>query len=72
MSGKWQVTNEGGFEPLWSPDGRELFYRVENRMMALSIETDHTFVAGNPNPLFEQHYFEGISGTRAMILNPLV
>ena len=25
--GKWQVSTSGGDSPLWSPDGRELFYR---------------------------------------------
>ena len=24
--GKWQVSTSGGGSPLWSPDGRELFY----------------------------------------------
>ena len=26
--GKWQISTEGGTEPMWNPNGRELFYRV--------------------------------------------
>jgi len=29
-SGKWQISTEGGTEPMWSRDGRELFYRNGN------------------------------------------
>ena len=25
--GKWQISTEGGTEPVWNPNGRELFYR---------------------------------------------
>ena len=70
MSGKWQVTTEGGSEPLWSPDGRELFYRVENRMMAVTIETDPIFVSGNPILLFEGQYYEEPTGSRSYDVSP--
>jgi serine/threonine-protein kinase len=33
----WQVSSEGGAEPVWSRDGRDLFYRVGNRLMAASV-----------------------------------
>ncbi len=32
-SGKRQISNEGGKEPMWSRDGRELFYRNGEKMM---------------------------------------
>jgi serine/threonine-protein kinase len=47
---------EGGGEPVWSPDGRELFYRSGDRMMAVSIQTEPTFRAGRPEVLFEGSY----------------
>src|SRR5437879_6394331 len=31
--GKWQVFSDGGAEPVWNPNGRELFYRHSPRMM---------------------------------------
>jgi serine/threonine-protein kinase len=30
-SGRWQVSREGGTEPLWGPEGRILFYRRGER-----------------------------------------
>jgi Tol biopolymer transport system component len=41
--GRWQVSADGGDSPLWSPDGRELFYRSGNAAMAVSVKTDRTF-----------------------------
>ena len=54
--GKWQVSTEGGTEPVWNPKGRELFYRVGNKMMAVDIITEPTFSAGKPRMLFEGPY----------------
>jgi eukaryotic-like serine/threonine-protein kinase len=51
---KWQITNEGGFQPQWRRDGRELFYLAPNRkIMAVATELSPTFHAGAPQPLFE-------------------
>jgi serine/threonine-protein kinase len=47
---------EGGGEPVWSPDGRELFYRSSNLMMVVSVQTDPTFRTGRPEVLFEGSY----------------
>ena len=54
--GKWQVSTEGGTEPVWNPKGRELFYRVGNKMMAVDIIMQPTFSAGKPRMLFEGPY----------------
>ena len=62
-SGRWRVSTEGGAKPLWAPDGRELFYLAPGgRMMAVSVQTDATFGAGNPEILFEGNYYFGGSG----------
>ena len=29
--GKWQISSEGGREPLWNRNGRELFFRNGTR-----------------------------------------
>ena len=44
------------FAPLWSPDGSELFYRGPRGMMAVPVDTEPTFSAGDPEVLFEQQY----------------
>jgi serine/threonine-protein kinase len=54
--GKWQVSSSGGGSPLWSPDGRELFYRSGDATMAVDIETEPTFKRGNPKTLFRGTY----------------
>jgi len=54
--GKWQISTEGGTEPVWNPKGRELFYRSGNKMMAVDITTQPTFSAGKPKMLFEGPY----------------
>ncbi len=53
--GKWQISTDGGIEPLWNPNGRELFYRSGNRMMAVPVMTQ-PFSAGRPAMLFEGDY----------------
>jgi Tol biopolymer transport system component len=58
-SGKWQISTEGGSEPVWNPKGRELFYRAGNKVMAVDIATQPVFAAGKPRMLFEGEYNPG-------------
>ncbi len=51
--GKRQISTEGGGEPVWARNGRELFYRNGNKMMAVDIQLQPTFNAGKPRLLFE-------------------
>jgi len=61
---KWLVSEEeGGGQPVWSPDGNELFYRSGNRMMAVSVQTEPTFRAGRPEVLFEGSYVRSRKGS---------
>jgi serine/threonine protein kinase len=55
-SGKWQVSTDGGVTPLWSPDGRELFYRSGNEFMAIRVNTEPSFSFETPNLLFQGNY----------------
>jgi Tol biopolymer transport system component len=54
--GKWQVSTEGGTEPVWNRNGRELFYRQGNKMMAVELTTQPSFSPGKPKMLFEAPY----------------
>jgi eukaryotic-like serine/threonine-protein kinase len=54
--GKWQISTEGGTELVWNPNGRELFYRSGDKMMAVDIATQPGFAAGKPRMLFEGRY----------------
>src|SRR5262249_47484455 len=49
---KWQITAQGGIEPKWQRDGRELYYlSVDGKLMAVQVKPDHTF--GTPSLLFQ-------------------
>jgi len=61
--GKWQISTEGGTEPKWNRNGRELFYRSGNKMMVVEISADPGFTAARPRQLFEGHYL--VNGPRA-------
>jgi eukaryotic-like serine/threonine-protein kinase len=54
--GKWQISTEGGTEPVWNPNGRELFYRSGDKMMAVEIAAQPSFAAGTPRMLFQGEY----------------
>jgi serine/threonine-protein kinase len=55
-SGKWQISDEGGQEPVWNPNGRELFYRNGSKMIAVEIDSKSGFSASKPRILFEGPY----------------
>jgi serine/threonine protein kinase/Tol biopolymer transport system component len=55
--GRWLVSSNGGDSPLWSPDGRELYYFSGNAVMAISVTTDPGFsIVGAPKKLFQGPY----------------
>ena len=53
-NGKWQVSTGGGDWPVWSRDGRELYFvSSDNKMMAVDVKMDgKKFEAGVPRVLF--------------------
>ncbi len=56
--GKVLVSTQGGTEPVWSRDGRELFYRSGDKMMAVATTIQPTFHASKPEVLFEKPYYD--------------
>jgi Tol biopolymer transport system component len=80
---QWQISDDGGFEPYWSGDGRELFFLARNRTL-MSVEvtgTGATFNHGPPRALFPtavtwlenqamgRHYAPSRDGRRFLIAN---
>jgi Tol biopolymer transport system component len=50
--GKWQITAQGGVEPKWRHDGRELYYLAfDGKLMSVAVKPDRTF--GTPVALFD-------------------
>jgi hypothetical protein len=50
------VSTGTGTEPVWSRDGRELFYRNGDELWVVDVETEVEFSAGTPSLLFEAPY----------------
>ncbi len=68
------VTSGGGRTPLWSADGKELFYiATDGTVTALAIKPGATFQAGDPKPLFKAPaavlFWDG-NGTRFLMPVP--
>ncbi len=56
MKNKVQVSAKGGSQPVWTANGKELFYRGEGHLMAVSVTPGETFVLTSPKPLFTDRY----------------
>jgi hypothetical protein len=54
--GKIAISTDGGREPRWSKDGRELFYRQDDKMLAVTITPGSPLAASSPHVLFEGRY----------------
>jgi eukaryotic-like serine/threonine-protein kinase len=51
---KYKVSMQGGAQPRWRGDGKELFYRTEDgKMMAVPVKTAGGFESGVPKMLFK-------------------
>jgi Tol biopolymer transport system component len=58
-----QVSTEGGTDPVWRRDGRELFYRNGDSMMVVPIAAGPSFVNGRPELLWKGSYSHGMSSS---------
>jgi Tol biopolymer transport system component len=56
---KKQVSTQGGTHPMWNRNGKELFYRVGNKMMVVDVSTSPDLTLSQPRVLFEQRYTFG-------------
>jgi len=59
--GKWMVSINGGNQPQWRSDGKELFYvGNDSKLMVVQVKTaDNKFEASSPSPLFELRTVSG-------------
>ena len=62
-SGRWQVSADGGTRPLWSRDGRELFYYLPpGVIMAAPIGPGSSFTPGKPTVVLKGTYLSPQTG----------
>ena len=67
-SRQWMVSDSGGTVPVWSPDGRKLFYRRSNsfdlmlqsknplaKLMVVPVSTEQEFDSETPRVLLRRH-----------------
>ena len=67
---KQQVSSEGGEEPLWAKNRRQLFYRWGGQMWVVDVRTDGEFASGKPRLLFEKPEYGGGYPLRNYDLSP--
>jgi serine/threonine-protein kinase len=60
---KVQVSSDGGTDPVWRRDGRELFYRNGDSMIVVPVVTEPTFTTGRPQQLWKASYSHGMSSS---------
>jgi tRNA A-37 threonylcarbamoyl transferase component Bud32 len=63
---KVQISNAGGFDPVWQRSGGELYYRGDGKMMAVSITTSPEFRASAPRELWTGTYSDGAGSSCGM------
>jgi eukaryotic-like serine/threonine-protein kinase len=51
-----RISAAGGTEPVWSRDGREIFYRQADRMMVVPAVPGPSLSLGSPQRLFERPF----------------
>jgi Tol biopolymer transport system component/DNA-binding winged helix-turn-helix (wHTH) protein len=59
---KYQISTEGGQQPRWRRDGKELFFLSrDRRLVAVPVKTGSAFDFGAPATLFETHAHEPLT-----------
>jgi hypothetical protein len=76
---RYPISRNGGWQPLWRADGRELFFLArDGTLMATAVDTTRQFEAAIPQPLFmtaalvssRRQYAVSVDGKRFLMLTP--
>ena len=51
-----QVSTDGGLEPVWGPNGSELYFRTATKLMAVDVKSQPMLTVGKPRLFFEGEY----------------
>ena len=65
-----QVSTDGGTEPLWSRDGRELFFQSGARLMGVTVTPGAAFSASAPRVVHEGRFLKSINGNTSWSVTP--
>ncbi len=72
LGNRQQISTSGGRIPLWSRDGRELFFSSPDarQVLMVAVGPGTTLVAGRPQVLFETAMPTGVGGARVYDIAP--
>jgi len=57
--GRWQISTDGGEQPRWARNAREIFYRNGTKMMSVPVQVQPVFRAGKAIELFDRKFDRG-------------
>ncbi|MDP4745763.1 MAG: hypothetical protein NWS22_13085 [Porticoccaceae bacterium] len=70
-AGRWQVSSDGGTEPLWAHSGKELFYRNgADELVAVQLSDSDTFAWDSQDVLFSMSDYRSSSLHQAYAVSP--
>jgi hypothetical protein len=64
------VSSEGGVEPAWSHDGRELYFRIGGRMFVATVTPGAAWSASPPAVLFRGPFVSDLGGDQSYDVAP--
>jgi serine/threonine protein kinase/Tol biopolymer transport system component len=59
VAARWQISVDGGQDPIWARSGRELFFRNARKLTAVSIDPTRNPPHASPRELFEGDFIYG-------------
>jgi Tol biopolymer transport system component len=57
--GRWKISADGGEQPRWVRNGREILYRNGTKLMSVPVAVTPVFRAGRPLELFDRKFDRG-------------
>jgi len=72
LENRTPISNNGGTEPVWAPDGKRLYYRdnTGEKIMVVPVETEPDLLPGIPSIVFEGNFKPGYPFGRNYDLSP--
>jgi len=64
---RWQVSTQGGTQPVWNPNGREISYRSGDKMMVVSVSTGPEPTLSDPKLLSSSSRTRSAPASRSRI-----
>jgi len=61
-----QLSTEGGTDPVWRRDGREMYYRNGDQMMAVAVSSGAVGPFAKPTVLWQAQYLAGVGSSCGM------